>query len=274
MRTIPLILAHATLTLYHADAAGNPILSEPVWMGARVEELELLQEIEELETTPSGAIHPEFTQGFESHEIRIGRIWVLSSRPAGRDYQMSRGQFVMIIFGEERSTGIWHKRTYYGVQARRYDLRSRGVMHFGADQSFRAKYLIPDHGINSPSGSVAGGCTEQPILFIHEFPLLAPGYLIGVCQLPIKAQITTAKAIAFAGQTMPTVLTLEIDGTLSPHVLTLPAGEVNEEVAASTTLNLTVDANTLLRWKATDGPNAAEDAVSMIGLTMNVKEMA
>lgn len=269
MRTIPLILAHATLTLYRADVAGNP--TDPVWMGARVEEVELLQEIEELDTTPSGAIYPEFTQGFEIHEIRIGRIWVLSSRPAGHDYQLSRGQFVMVIFGEERSTGVWHKRTYYGVQARRYDLRSRGIMHFGADQLFRAKHFESDHGISS-SNSPATECdTEQPILFVHEFPLVAPGYLIGVCQLPIKAQIATAKVIAFAGQLAPTILTLEINGALSPHFLILPAG--TGEVSGGATLNLTVDANTLLRWKATDGPTTAEDAASMIGLTMNVKEM-
>jgi len=136
---------------------------------------------------------------------------------------------------------------------------------------FRAKYFVAEHGINGSGSSSTDCATEQPILFVHEFPLLA-GYLIGVCHLPVKAQITTVKVIAFAGRTAPTIFTLEINGVLSPHELIIPAGR--GEVSASATLNLAVDANTLLRWKATSGPAPTEDAPSMIGLTMNVKELA
>lgn len=277
MKEVSLVLAHATLSLYHADANGNPILSSPIWMGARTEEVELNQSIEEIPSTPSGALHVETEHGFEHHEIRISRMWVLPTKASerGLDYAMPRGpRHVLVVYGEDRATGIWHKRTYYGVSAQIYNLRSLGVLNFGANQSFRAQYFLSDGGGADSSGqpiSTTSIC-EFPVGFTHEPPLVINEYLIGVYQFPFRTKIKLAKAIAFASQTAATIVTLEVAGVLSAHSLTLPAGAVNQEVSASATLNLVVEPNQALRWKCTSGPGNPPDACSMAGLTMNMHE--
>src|SRR4051812_8588826 len=104
--TVPLLLVEGTLSLFAADLNGQPILTRPIWMGARVEGINLTAEITETEATPSGAAHDDFQQLSEAHDISIDRIWVLPFGPeagAGAvrmvDYDLSRGRYVMQVYG-------------------------------------------------------------------------------------------------------------------------------------------------------------------------------
>lgn len=276
--TLPLILATGRLSLFAADVNGQPILTQPIWMGARAEGLRLDADIEEVPATPSGAIHDEFAQLSEQHEIAIERIWVLplgaeAGPGAARfvDYDFKRGRYVMQVFGLDERTGLWHERTYYNVQAKRYGLRSNGVMQFGSDQIFRAGYFTVNHGSSGSSGTLTPAAPsgfEQPLLFTHDDPLPQDEYFIGFYQFPTAVRIGFTKAIALASQASPTVLTLEIAGVLTPYTLTLPPGFAGEEVSDENTFNLDVQAHASIRWKITSAPGSG--LAEYAGITMRV----
>jgi len=278
-KSIPLRLVEATITMFVQDINGQPILTQPVWIGARAEGLELAAEITETEATPSGSVYDQHAQLSEQHQITIDRIWVLPFGPeagAGAvrltDYSLTRGQFVMQIHGLDERTGIWHDRVYYGVQAKRYDLRSVAVdRQFGSNQIFRALYYIPGSGTSNSSGTltpVASSAFEQPLLFTHDDPVLEDNYFIGYYQFSVPVTIGLTKAIASASQVTPTVLTLEIAGVLTSTTLTLPAGSVGEEVSDEQTFAVSVQAHASIRWKVTSAPGNAEYA----SVTMRIQE--
>ncbi len=278
--TIPLVLASATISLYPADVFGNAILTYPVWIGARAEGVTLDAEIQEVESTPSGAETDEYEQVSESHEINIERIWVLPKGPngnpggvLGRDYELPRGKFVMIIYGEDKlRTGIYHQRTYYYVTPKRYGLRSQGIMEFGANQVFRARYFEATGGVNGQPVMpqvFAGG--DQPLLFLHDGPLADNVYLLGEYIFPSAVRVTKAKGVALASQVTATELTLEIDGVLTEQVIVLPVGYEGEEVSFEIEdLNLIVNAYRKIRWKTTLAPASGGDQALSVSVTVNV----
>jgi hypothetical protein len=273
-KTISLLLVEATLSLYPADVSGQPILTHPIWMGARAEGLELGGEIAEIEATPSGAAYDQFAQLSELHEISIERLWVLPTGTeagpgavTGGDYDLTRGQYVLHVFGLERFTGIWHRRTYYGVQAKRYGLRSNGIINFGSNQTFRAQYYVSGGGSSGQTGELVPDTATNPdqaLLFTHDDPCVAQDYCIGFYQFSQAVLIGFTKAIAQAASA--TVLTLEINGALTAHTLTLPGG--SGSVDDSDTFNVTVPANQSIRWKITTAGGA-----EYCGVTMNVQEV-
>lgn len=278
--TIPLILAEATITLFATDINGNPILTRPIWVGARAENLQLVGDLQEVEASPTGAAFDEYAQLSEAHEITIERIWVLPVGPeagpgASRmvDFQLQRGFFVMQIFGIEHKTGLWHQRTYYGVQTKRYGLRSQGVSYFGSDQVFRAQRYVQAKGSSGSSGTltpIVGTGFEQPLLFTHDDPVPNGDYFIGFYQFSNDVVIGFTKAIANASQVSPTLLTLEIAGALTGNTLTLPASSPGTSVSASATFNVTVPAHSSIRWKVTSAPGSG--LAVFAGITMVVKE--
>lgn len=277
-KSLPLILAEGTLSLFVADASGQPILTQPVWFGARAEGLELSAEIAEIEATPSGAVYDQFAQLSELHEISIERIWVLPIGPESGpgavkmvDYDLRRGQYVMQVFGIDPKTGLWHQRTYYGVQAKRYGLKSNGVTYFGANQAFRAKSFTTSHGTSSTDGTIVPveeTGPEFPLLFTHDDPLVNGDYFIGCYQFSVGVTVGFTKAIGQAGPGGDTIMTLELGGTLGAQTLTLPSG--SGEVSDSATFNVAVPANTTIRWKITTAPGSAQ--AEYAGITMRVKE--
>ena len=267
MNTLPLILHQATLTLYQADSNGDPILAQIVWMGARAEGVELMQEIAEVESTPSGASYPEYEPVFEENEIRIARIWVLPQDTLA-DYELSRNKHVMVIHGIDRRTGIWHRRTYYNVRGRRYDLRSNGIVHFGSDQVFRASHFVSTAGNTGDSGEelpvTPSDLDEFPILFTHDDALATGNYFLGVYQFAGAVTIGLCRAVGQGGAS-GTTLTLEVNGTLTAHTITLGAGP--GEVTGSVTPSLAVSAGQTIRWKVTAGPGDAELAAVTCAVT-------
>jgi len=274
-KTLPLILATGTITLFTADLDGQPILTQPVWMGARAEGLQLSAEISEVEASRSGAPFDEYAQLSELHEIAIDRIWVLPLGPeAGPgaerfvDYDLTRGRYVMKVFWIDERSGLWHERIYYGVQAKRYGLQSNGVIQFGSNQVFRAQYFLPGRGSSGNDGSLTPETPvafEMPVLFSHDEALVNGDYFIGTYQFAAPVRIGLTKVIGQAGGS-PIVLTLEIAGVLSAHTLTLPGG--SGEVSDSETFAVDVMANQTLRWKVTSGSGA-----DRVGITMRIQEL-
>lgn len=280
--TIPWVLAEGVLTLYLADALGNPV--QEVWMGARVEGLEASGNIEEIESTPSGAAYDEFEQLGESHEIRIDRIWVVRAGDRA-DFRAQRGRYAMVIYHEDRVTGVWQRRTYYFVTTKQLNLKSNGLMEYAENQSFRARYFIGEDGrlaegaASTPgyapeSGGSVSSVVEQPLLFTHGGVMIAPDYFAGFYRFASSAvRVTWAKVMARAPQTTATVITLEVNGILSSVTLTIPVGAVNVEVSASGSFSLDVPAGSDLRWKIVSGPSTVEEAGWCAAVSMNVREV-
>src|SRR5438093_6313886 len=95
-------------------------------------------------------------------------------------------------------------------------------------------------------------------------------YMLGHYRWPVAVGLLSARAVAFAPQNAPMVLTLEVGGVLTGQTLTIPAGAVDTEVSAMVALDYTVLAGQSVRWKITDGP-APEDAARLAALAMQVQ---
>lgn len=280
-KTLPFLLVEAKISLFVADAAGQPILTKPVWVGARAENVELNAEITDVDATPSGAAYDQYAQLSEGHEISIERIWVLPlganagpGAAALTDFDLARGRFVMQVFWLDRKTRLWHQRTYYGVQAKRYGLRSNGILHFGSSQVFRAQYFTRSSGTSSSTGALtplpAGG-VEHALLFTHDDPLIEGDYFTGFYQFSKQLTVGFTKAIcAKPSVGTDTTIALEVNGAVTAHELTLPQYTAPGEVSDSETLNVIVPAGQSLRWKVMSAPGStwAEYA----GVTMMVTE--
>ncbi len=267
LRTIPtFVLARATVSLYPADVAGNPVRSQPIWAGARQEGLRIPREIEELQDTPTGAAYDEFVQTSELSEIHIDRVWVQNKAALG-DYDFRRGRFVMEIQDRDPVSGIWGRWTGYGCQAKAYEKRSNGVTYLVTSQVWRAQRWKFQTGRTGETGeeiAAESSAFEQACLFTHDDPVATGDRLIGAYQFPVAVRVGFAKVIAQAAGS-PVTLALEIAGVASAHTLTIPGG--SGEVTDDDTFDVDVDANQLLRWKVTSGSGAA-----LVGLTLMVQE--
>jgi hypothetical protein len=286
--TIPFTLSRATMTLYKADAAGNPILEQAVWIGARTEGLEVDGEIAMVESTPSGAAYLEREQLGEAHQIRLDRIWAVNPAGAGdgRDFVLARGKYVMVVYWEHGRSGQYQNRTYYWVTAEQVSLRSNGQTFFGQRQVFGARYYIDGNGV-IPKGQGSGTIpvtpangdstgtslgNETPCLFTHLGVAKAGDYFLGTYQFSDRAvQVSWVKAIGKASQTTNTVLGLEKNGVMTGLTLTLVAGTAGSEASASATPALNLLAGDVLRWKVVSGPAPVEEMAYSISINMNVK---
>jgi hypothetical protein len=143
-------LLEATLALYPADATGQPITTTPIWMGACAENLRLAQSMKVVETTPGGRAYPKRHPLVATHDIQIGRIWVLPDATGSSDYVLPTGQMVLDILWEDEEGDGWQRRTYYGVTAKSYDLSSVEKIHSTADQTFDAEYYSQSSGTGTP----------------------------------------------------------------------------------------------------------------------------
>jgi hypothetical protein len=268
MRTIPLTIGQATLTLYAADALGNPLLDAPVWMGSRIEGVELQHQFGEVESTPTGASFPEHELLGEYHEIRIERIWAVPL-DTFRDYQLTRQGCVMVIAWRDEESGTWQRRTYYGVKGRAYNFKSTDWKRMAllTDQMFRARSMVSEGGMTGSDGEELPEATtvrEQALAYTFD-DAIAPGdYLLDVYQFRAPVRIDDAVVIGRCDGGGVT-LQLELNGVLQAETLVLPAAA--GEQTAQATFDRLVPANTALRWQAVAGGGA-----SLIGLTMNVTE--
>lgn len=267
MRTIPLTISQATLTLYVADANGDPLLSAPVWMGSRAEGIELDDQYNEVESTPTCASYPEHEMMGEYHEIRIERIWAIPV-DTFRDYLLTRQGYVMVIEWRDEVTGTWQRRTYYGVKGRTYNFKSTDWrrQHLLTNQAFRARSMTTEGGMTGDDGEelpvTAAEPAEQALAFAFDDAIASGDYLLDIYQFGNPVTIGFAKVIG-QGDGGGVTLQLELGGVLQSASLILASGA--GEQSDDDTFIIVVPANTPMRWKATAGGGAA-----LIGLTMNV----
>lgn len=279
---IPLVLVNCTLSFWEADAEGNPV-GDPLWIGARTEGAQIAARFGEVNSTPSGASTEEYEQLGIEYLIRMGRIWVIDGKTR-KTFKLERKKYVMGIYGEDERTGVYIRRTYFGVHAQSDDLDSVGIQYFKQEQSFRARSYIETDGSVPPgqaspklteTGTGTQGATpitETPLNFFHAGPLMAGDYFLGLFAFPSARTVVRAKVIARMGQGEGTVIALETDGGISVVQLTIPAGGENVENGDSNTFSLVVPANKAMRWKVLSGPAEAVNAAWQACVSMNITD--
>ncbi len=112
---IPLTILEAKWALYRQQADGEALLAFPVWTGGCVDRVRLNDEPIERETWPTGEPAPKAHHIGKRHSIELDKLWkVEGSEPF--DYQLELDQkYVLVITWQEERSGLWHRRTYYGV---------------------------------------------------------------------------------------------------------------------------------------------------------------
>lgn len=259
-------LLEATLALYPAGADGEPLLDFPVWMGACAENLRLRSRLEEHITHPTGERYGRTYHTDEEHLIEINRLWVLQLSDL-RDYALARNQtYVLEVVWQDEFTEVWHKRKYCGVTAQNYDLSSEGVMQFMADQGFRAQRYVQSagFGVYTPLATTP---PDQNVGFFHDGPVASGDYFLGHYNWGRDVELVSAKVIAEASQVDPTELTLEVAGSLTAHVIEIPAGSVGQEVTDTLAFSgVFVSAGQTVRWKVTDAPGSGQAAMAAVVL--------
>lgn len=265
------VLHEATLTLFPTGASGEALTDSPIWIGACEEDLSLAHGLVEFRIAGSGDAYPRAFHTGEETLIDIGRLWVLPL-PGMDDYKPARNQrHILEIVWSDEKRNLWTKRTYYGVTARNYDLRSQGIMQFLASQSFRAERYTQRSGTGIYSPLIPA-CAEQNVPFFHDGPVVTGDYFSGHYLWGELVQVETAKAIAMAGQVTPSVFELEVGGVLSGQTITLPIGVLNAEVTATSSFgSLFIPANSLVRWKAVSGPASTLDLPWTAAIVMRVR---
>ncbi len=262
-------LLEASLALYPAGPDGVTLAADAVWFGGCAEGLRLHKGFIELLMAGTGESFRSAYHVDEEHAIEIGRIWVIPMGDAA-DFEPGRNQrYVMEVTWQDEGTGVWHRRTYYGVTFRGQEMTSRGVDGgFDAQQIFRAqRYSSSTGSIYAPLGLSLG---EQPVPFFHDGALITGEYFVGHYRWPVSVLAISAKVIARAGQGSATVLSLEVDGAATGYTLTIPAGAVNEEVSATVDLNYLIGATREVRWKVLSGPSEPEDCAWVAAVVMQV----
>ncbi len=281
----PLFLYEANLSLYPTAADGTALLDCPIWWGAVANHLRLGMSLEEMRVAGSGDRYRTAHHIDEDHTIDIDRTWLLSKQNVADFIPTRNQQYVLVMVWE--SEGVWYQRTYYGVTALALSWDSRGTLHFGHGQRFRAQRFdqtgdfvpplvyIPRSGGTGGAGvqpagggspPPGGGTTplaneEQTVGFFRENALVVGEYLLGHYRWDRDVKLNSARVIAYAPQGTPNVLTLEVDGLLQSSQLTIPVGTKNTEVTASLDLaGLPVAMGKAVRWKITAGPSPAQAA--------------
>ncbi len=143
LNTIFLTLLEATVTLYPANRAGQPVLSQPLWTGVAVADLTVQDRWIKVETRATGAPYPRKHNLSPQFEITLGRVWALPlAQMAG--FTPARDHYVLDVVWREEDTLDWHRETFYGVTINE---RSRAAHdrdgEFVDNQVFDAEYVSP-----------------------------------------------------------------------------------------------------------------------------------
>lgn len=150
LNTICLTLLEATLTLYPANAIGEPMLDQPLWMGTPAHDLSVRDRWIKVQTRPSGSKFPRNRPLVPQFEISIGRLWALPlSQLAG--FIPDRGRYVLDIVWREEDTDDWHREVFYGVTISERDRAARDRDgEFTENQVFDAEYFVGTNGVGTP----------------------------------------------------------------------------------------------------------------------------
>lgn len=261
---LPFFLREAQVSLWLADAAGQPA-GDTVWFGGFLNRLRAALDYEEVIVKPSGAYYGAAHHVDEAHTLNFGQSWLIQ-KPSLTDWKPGRNQtyVLQLVWTSEN---CWLRRVYYGVTWRSLALDSRGTNQFLADQTVRAQSFTDDSGVLTvpapqppvplPTPSVAA---SQPVGFFRESALIAGEYLLGFYTWSAAVTLRSCRVIAWAPQTAPVVLELEVNGALTGRQLTLPVGTVNTEVTDSLALSGVVGPGQLVRWKIISAPDPVDTA--------------
>lgn len=263
----PLLLREAVISLYPADASGEPIIAAPLWCGTVANSLRLGLTWQEGLSYSSGDYYKTAHHEDESHAIEIDRTWIIRSASPGENVGPERnGRYVMEIVWNDVRERIWYKRVYYGVTGRSSDLNSDGARQHNNPQTFRAERFTRagGAGVADVFTPITTTGSEQLAGFFGEYPLLTGVYLLGHYRWSSTKRITAARWACWSPQAT-TTLGLEVDGILTGDTITIPSGTANTDARGSVTLNRTVNAGSEVRWKVLSGPDI-EEAVWHLGV--------
>lgn len=171
MRYQTFTLSEATLTLYLADAAGEPRRDQSVFMGACEEALELPYGYDPIILLPTGSLYPKRFHRRRALEVVVRRLWTLPGATMADFAPGLNTRYVLEILWQDSRHQAWHRRTYYGVTADEWNLKSDGINQFMGDQLFHAERMIsaggvtpyvppvvdPDPGLSSGTALLADG---------------------------------------------------------------------------------------------------------------------
>lgn len=269
-RNVLFVEHEATISLYREAASGEPE-STAVWIGACAERVGLRSRLGEVRVAPMGGDYPvRHHDDLGEHEINIERLWVIP-RANYTDYALDAdGRYVLDILWAT-TAGEWHKRRYYGVLAGEYNIESNGIMEFMATQTFTAERYVQTGGETSSPDETALASIEATVPFFLDTTCMAGRYMLGHYRWTTPMRIVSALVHGRASQGADTVFGLEIDGVLSAHAITLPAGAINEEVSAEATLDVELDSLSEIRWKVISAPVDTEDCAHVVGLSVRLE---
>ena len=258
---IPFFLHEAMLSLYATGADGLPS-GGAIWAGGQANGLRFSHALDEIVVRKSGAAYGKAYHIDEENLLTIERTWLLQ-KSVLVDFMPARNQqYILQIIWQ--ADGCIFQRTFFGVTGRNVEQNSRGTNQFLLNQTWRAQSFADARVPVTPAGAPPAPAIATPlpppvgttpVNFFRENPLLTGDYLLGFYSWPVPVTLTSAKAIAWAPQGAPVVLTLEVNGTLTPFTLTIPVGAANVEVTAAATLNYAVPANAVVRWRVTSAPS-------------------
>lgn len=135
--------------------------------------------------------------------------------------------------------------------------------------------ILSGPGVENAADSVsitmraAASADEEPAFFLQERPLVVGEYLQGEYRYDGPAVLTSARVVAIGPSQAPCVLTLEVNGSLTEHTLSIPPTssgltEVSNEIVLP---QVAVPAGQAVRWKITSGP-VPDVSAHHVGLTM------
>jgi hypothetical protein len=151
------------MVVYRADAQGaaTDIIE---WIGGCENRLEVEQGFAEERAERSGDPYSRMQFMEEVHTLQLENLWLSRYQLAGDGPTfdnpiLGRDQrFVAVLLWQSEETGIWHKRTYFGVQINPLSITSENE-YFTQRVPMRAGYFLPENGRLpevpdlSPSGS-------------------------------------------------------------------------------------------------------------------------
>jgi len=158
MSATVLTILEATVSLYPANEAGQPITTLPVWIGACVEKIEMRAPWKVATTFPTGRDFPKKHPLFQEHTLTLERIQ-FTPLPGMQSFLPTNGRFVLeILWSEEGNSLRWKKRTYFGVTISADDFESQSLDstagHMIEKQVFDAEYYGEQSGTGTPPATV------------------------------------------------------------------------------------------------------------------------
>lgn len=171
---VPLALADATLTVWRADAAGEPT-GDPLFLGCPVSGVQMAGRYTEVLSASSGRSYRRARHVDEEHALSLDRTWMLRANDAAQDPFARHTEYVLAIAwtitGPAGEGGRWTKtRTYYGVTWQEGLWGSVGQHMFGLGQRFRAQRFTEVASLNdTPSyGPVPDFPTGEQYLLLRD----------------------------------------------------------------------------------------------------------